>query len=520
MKRAILCVFLFLSLVAAVAAQQPAQPPAWDVTLKTNFVADSNLEVVNRCKKNHQFQVQLTNLPFLQFSSTQVNVKGGAKQLVPVKFDTRNLAPGVYQGTVLVLCQSCKDEGTCTQDREVLQVVLRVTSDSPASGPPNAATTNPPTSPPATSQPPSNQPATTQPASPVTADQNLSLDLESLRAAEAAAQAAADKANQAAETAEQDARNAKAQADAAPKAVADAVKDVNKAGDAVAEAEKERDRANREGTTEEREAARAALEKAKADLAAKEKALKDAQAIAGGNPQAAADEAAKKAAEKKAEAEKAAAALAAAQAAVAEKEKEILKAQQEAAAAQAARDKEAQEARARAEAKTAADKAAQEKRWAEDIERRRQAQKNLDARAVEIDYLLDNIRKLGLITYKPKTNVPDPLDYVFDKLRQLAGQTAGDFAQTVAGEVGGGPVPGGVIGALGELYKSIGSFFDPRTGFGQVRILDKLQGMTKPGTDPPRKYNEKEAFDKLKKMQDLMKELRDKLAAAMAGAAK
>lgn len=73
MKRALICGLLFVALVGAVAAQQPAQTLAWDVALKTNTVAHSNLEVVNRCKKNHQFQVQLTNLPFLHFSSTQVN---------------------------------------------------------------------------------------------------------------------------------------------------------------------------------------------------------------------------------------------------------------------------------------------------------------------------------------------------------------------------------------------------------------------------------------------------------------
>ena len=141
MKRSLLCLPLLLVLVAA---QQSTPTAAWDVTVKTNTVADSTLTVENRCQKNHQFQTQLTNLPFLHFSTTQVNVKGGATQLVPVKFDTRNLAPGVYQGTVLVICQSCKGEASCTQDREVLTVVLRVTSDAPESLPPNAPTANRP----------------------------------------------------------------------------------------------------------------------------------------------------------------------------------------------------------------------------------------------------------------------------------------------------------------------------------------------------------------------------------------
>jgi hypothetical protein len=162
MNRALLRLLLFLTLVGPVAAQPPAQTPAWDVTLKTNTVANSNLEVVNRCKKNHQFQIQTTNLPFLHFSSTQLSVKGGGKELVPVKFDTSNLAPGVYQGSVLVICQSCKGEATCTQDREVLQVVLRVTGELTTTGPPPSAQISPtqPTSPGATNQP---TPQTTSP---------------------------------------------------------------------------------------------------------------------------------------------------------------------------------------------------------------------------------------------------------------------------------------------------------------------------------------------------------------------
>ena len=209
------------------------------------------------------------------------------------------------------MCLSCSTEPTCTQDREVLQVKLTVTAQPSGPG-----------QPPTTSQPPSNQATAQGPVVPA----NMSLDLASLREAEAAAQAAADKARQAGETAVQDARNAQAHADAAEKAKDDAVKAENEALGAVAAAEKQRAEA-KNPTREERAALQAAIERAKADLEAKEKARKDAQAVLAGNPQAAADDAAKKAAEKKAEADKAAAALAAAQAAVAQKEKEILNAQ-------------------------------------------------------------------------------------------------------------------------------------------------------------------------------------------------
>lgn len=146
MIRFLSCAVLMFVIVGAFLAQPPPQSDPWNVTMKTNTVADSNLVVVNRCKQNHQFQIQTQNVPFLQLSANQANVKGGKTQVIPVKFDTRNLAPGVYQGQVLVVCVSCKSETTCTQDREVLQVTLRVTGDpavtaSPSTPPPNQPTT-------------------------------------------------------------------------------------------------------------------------------------------------------------------------------------------------------------------------------------------------------------------------------------------------------------------------------------------------------------------------------------------
>jgi hypothetical protein len=156
MIRFLSCAVLILIVVGAFLAQQSPQSAPWDVTMQTNTVADSTLSVVNRCKQNHQFQIQLQNVPFLQVSANQANVKGGETQVVPVKFDARNLAPGVYQGQVLVICVSCKSEATCTQDREVLQVTLRVTANSPALAP---ATPTP-----TPNQPPS--PSTTAPLNP------------------------------------------------------------------------------------------------------------------------------------------------------------------------------------------------------------------------------------------------------------------------------------------------------------------------------------------------------------------
>ena len=109
---------------------------------------------------------------------------------------------------------------------------------------------------------------------------------------------------------------------------------------------------------------------------------------------------------------------------------------------------------------------------------------------------------------------------MFKTLRQLAGQTVGDFLQSVAGQIGGGPLPTETINALGELYNAVGSFFDIRTSSRKLRAYDKLRGMTNPKTQPPRNYTHNEALEKIDKMEKLMKELQKKLAAAQAAAAK
>jgi len=120
---------LLLTLASAFLTQQSPTSAPWNVTIKKDTVADSTLTVVNRCRKNHQFEVQLQNTPFLRLSANLVNVKGGQTQVMPVKFDTSNLLPGIHQGTVLVLCKTCSSEATCTQDREVLQITLTVTDE-------------------------------------------------------------------------------------------------------------------------------------------------------------------------------------------------------------------------------------------------------------------------------------------------------------------------------------------------------------------------------------------------------
>ena len=159
MSKSLLLLVALVFAFSTVSFAQTTEPPIWEVTLATNTTAGSTLTVVNRCKKSHDFQIVLENVPFLKFPGTnQVKVSGGKSVEVPVVFDTNGISPGLHTGLVLVLCQTCKSETTCTQDRERLPVKLTVTGSLTA--PPSTGTTTSP----ATTQPPSTtSPTTTAP---------------------------------------------------------------------------------------------------------------------------------------------------------------------------------------------------------------------------------------------------------------------------------------------------------------------------------------------------------------------
>jgi hypothetical protein len=127
MKRFGSSIWLLLALFCAAHAQQPAQQFAWDVKLSPDTTARSNLAVQNLCKKKHSFRITLENVTFMRFQETEVSVGGRKTYDVPVIFDTARMTPGVYLGQVIVTCLTCRSEGACTQDREVLAVRLEVT---------------------------------------------------------------------------------------------------------------------------------------------------------------------------------------------------------------------------------------------------------------------------------------------------------------------------------------------------------------------------------------------------------
>jgi len=134
---------LLLALFSSVGAQQISEKPAWDVTIASGAKAKSNLAVVNHCQKAHTFRVTTENLFFLRFlDAMEVKVSGGQTVEMPVEFDTTGLSVGSYEGTVVINCLTCKNEGACEQDQERLFVKPRVvTSQSDTSQP--AQTTQP-----------------------------------------------------------------------------------------------------------------------------------------------------------------------------------------------------------------------------------------------------------------------------------------------------------------------------------------------------------------------------------------
>jgi chemotaxis protein histidine kinase CheA len=563
MRSAFLVAFLFALCISAI-GQQPEPPAAWDVTLQQNVTAASNLTVVNQCRRTHRFSIQPQNVPFLIISQSQVQVGGRQTVNVPVQFNTHGIEPGRHQGQVIVACLTCSSEPTCAQDRELLRVIANITPAPIQPGQPPTGQQVPPGSPTETGTPgepprapgndPNDLPDDGQYRIPDDNDEwwsrldrarvprldheysvfqsgpcpELEIDCERLRRAAAELELTAANAGSNAERLASAAANAEqkaAEADSAANRAEGLVKqegpvttvvdgeqyiqaDSDHLGvlrkrnqddylsGRINETEYQR-RANELTTKKAREERLAEQEKLKRDAEAARRAAENARAEA--DKLRAAADAARNAAQ---EAESAARnALDAYRKCLKAIEDECLRLKQ----AQAAEEKRKRDEEAAAEAA----RLAEEKSKADEEKRRQDAENAARAQQEEFDYLIDNIKKLGLITYTPKTSIPGALDWFFDSLQHLTGQTVRDFLQTVAGQIGGGPISPDVVNALGELYKTLGSFFDIRTKAGKDRALRNLQEMTNPKTG--RKYTLDEALNKIGRMEALMRRLQDKL---------
>ncbi|MFZ0751625.1 MAG: hypothetical protein WAM70_19855, partial [Pyrinomonadaceae bacterium] len=482
----------------------------------------------------------------------QANVKGGQTQVVPVKFDTRNLELGVYKGQVLVNCVSCKSEPTCTQDREVLQVVLTVTAAPPGAGQPpgpqppgsgqppgtSGAPTTPTNVPPTTQPPTAGTPSQTptqggNPGTPLlpivpTSNQDpcaaLKEDCEKLRliaqekqAAADAAQKEADDAKARAEQAERDAKAAKEAADKAARAA-----QPNSGGKITADGETF-DQADSEWLDKKRDALFGEWQAGKISA---EEHQKQREALSGADAlRKAREERLAKEAELKKEAEKAKAAADQARAAADKAKADADAAQKKADTAKkeadAARKKlddcekkvkeecrKLEEAKAAADAKAAAAAAAAEKKRKEDEERRLTAEKNAKERQEHLAYLIDNINKLELIKYSlDYKDIPGATDFFFDFVQKVTGRTVRDFLQSVTGSIG--EIPEDYIKLIGVSYKNLGVLLNPCTEGGRRATEARLMGMTNPKTR--KNYTEDEAREKTWQMCEVLRDFKSKI---------
>ena len=99
----------------------------WSFSVKQNQVAQSDITARNICFKRHRFHVELENLPFMKLlGPATFQVNAGSDYKDPVTIDATGLKPGDYEGTTVVVCETCPKEKGCTQDRQNLRVRMTV----------------------------------------------------------------------------------------------------------------------------------------------------------------------------------------------------------------------------------------------------------------------------------------------------------------------------------------------------------------------------------------------------------
>jgi len=134
-----------VSLVAAtlwLAAQAAAQAPLaanneleWRFSLKPNQVAPSNIVTQNICRRRNRFEIDTKHLPpFLRLlGDASFYADGHSEHKLPVQFDSTGLKAGEHEGMVVIKCLTCKQEGSCKLDRELLHIYMTVEAEPPVS---------------------------------------------------------------------------------------------------------------------------------------------------------------------------------------------------------------------------------------------------------------------------------------------------------------------------------------------------------------------------------------------------
>jgi hypothetical protein len=482
-------------------AQDSSGKPAWNVTLPADKTAGSNITVQNRCSNTHSFTLERQSVPFLTISQNQVQVAGGANQIVPVSFNTTGLAPKTYQGQVLVVCLTCASEPTCSQDREVLPVVLTVTGTPKSTEKPADNDTDP-------------VPSDIEKKDPCLALENRCDDLKAKahrKEAEAAgAQSAADAAKTPADSAETKAKTAEQAAKDAEAAAKDDPSDykakVNEQDYSSADVayrlvlQAEINRAQKAGEISNAEHKKQT--EANTTKKARDERLKNLEQI--GKEAAAAKKAADEARKAADEAKKVAdAAQEAANAAKGEAE-----------AARKAYDEcidkineeckkiKAELARIEKEARDATDAAAAKLKLEED--RKKKAAADAQELLEKDKYLIDNIKKLGLIDSRLiGRDAPSIYQWLPRWLQTPVAMLVEAGTQT--------PIPIDALQAIARMYGLASSLLDPCTALGKRKTLERLNEMINPKTGS--KYTDNEAFEKMSGICDLFARMRDKLEA-------
>lgn len=492
MRRSTLLILALFVLGLNLYAQKSTEKPAWKFSMQTNTTARSNLTVQNRCSQNHNFQIQPQNVPFLTLSQNQVSVGGGANKDVPVTFNTANMQPKTYRGQLLVICMTCSSEPTCTQDREVLPVIVTVTA------PPKSSSKKNPC-------------------------KDLKKKCDGLLVAwrKAASKAAdlqteanterseANKAETKAGKAEEKTRIAEEAAADEESAYRAKVNDKEFHSNDIAYMELMRAdnlAAYQSGNISAGEYQRRAKEitpsKARAERLKNKKRLKkeakkarkeaDKKRKAADKAKAKADAAQKKATDAKAVSDSAKKAY----------EDCIKKVKDECDKIKAEQAKAAAEKKKREEAEAIAK--AEEARRAAAAQKQKEAKEaRAKAKKEHREYLLDNIKKLGLIDSRAMSKVPGIWDWLPDILETPV--------SVLLEQQAGVPIPTDTLKALGGLYGIIGKMLDPCTKAGKEKTIERLQEMINPKTG--KKYTWGEALKKTDDMCKLLGELRGKLAA-------
>jgi len=176
----------------------------------------------------------------------------------------------------------------------------------------------------------------------------------------------------------------------------------------------------------------------------------------------------------------------------------------------AEREQAEEERRADAERRAEESREAMRRRHEEERQRLEEARRQQEAASQRMaqerqrtlrernEYLLRNIRDLGLIQSSAFWETPGIWDWLPDVLAQPVGMLVEETARV--------PIPTDAIKALGGLYQIAAALLDPCTAGGARKTVERLQKRTNPRTGRP--YTLEEALTKTGQMCQLLRKLK------------